>query len=241
MRMSIISDKPATLPPVFTVSAMRRGLVAALPFVLSNGVAGIVMGVAYKALGLGFGPAVLFSLVVCSATAQAVTLGMWTLPPPIAAMMVACAATNARYLVMGAHLQPVFGALRRRVMLPILFVLADASWMMTTADIARHGPDAGYLLGTSLPMVIGWIGGTALGYALPLTPGGPLAAAAALLPVAFVVTLLPTQWRGWRSAVPWAGSCAVALLVALLYDPSWAMLAGGGVGTMISLVRGEDV
>jgi predicted branched-subunit amino acid permease len=225
---------------VFTAAAVRRGFIAALPFILSNGVAGIVMGVAYRALGLGFGPAVLFSLIVFSATAQAVTLGLWALPPPIAAMMLACVATNARYLVMGAHLRHVFGGLRRRVMLPILFLLADASWLMTTADIARGGPDAGYLLGTSLPMAIGWIGGTALGYVLPLKPGGPLAAAAALLPVAFVVTLLPTQWRGWRSIAPWAASGAVALLVARLFDPSWAMLAGGGVGTLISLRRGED-
>ena len=111
-------------------------------------------------------------------------------------MMVACIATNARYVVMGAHLHQLFGGLRKRVMLPILFLLADASWVMTTADAERNGPDAGYLLGASAPMAIGWISGTGLGYELPLKPGGPLAIAAALLPAAFVVTLLPIQWRG---------------------------------------------
>ena len=38
----------------FTKVGLRRGLVAGLPFILSNGVAGIVMGVAYRGLGLDF-------------------------------------------------------------------------------------------------------------------------------------------------------------------------------------------
>ncbi len=222
--------------PTFTKAAFRRGFVAALPFILSNGVAGVVMGVAYKGLGLSVVPAVLFSLLVYSATAQAVVLGMWATPLPIAAMVIACVATNARYLLMGAHLRPLFGRLRKRVMLPILFLLADASWMMTTADAERNRPDAGYLLGTSMPMAIGWVGGTGLGYALPLNPGGPLAMAAALLPAVFVATLLPAQWRGARSIWPWSAAALSALVVTRFFGPSWAMLIGGGIGTTVSMM-----
>jgi len=213
---------------------------AALPFIVSNGIAGIAMGVAYRGLGLGFTSAVLFSLVVYSATAQAVTLGLWALPPPIAAMAVACVATNARYLVMGAHLRQVFPDVPRRLMLPILFLLADASWLMTVAEAERGRRDAGYLLGSSLPMAIGWIGGTALGHALPLMPHGPLAVAAAFLPLAFVAALLPTQWRGWWSLLPWSASAAIGLTVASTFGQSWAMLIGGGVGTLVSALRGDD-
>jgi predicted branched-subunit amino acid permease len=240
MPMTIITTNRPTPKPAFTRAAFWRGFVAALPFIVSNGVAGVVMGVAYKGLGLGLAPAVLFSLAVYSATAQAVTLGMWTLPPPVAAMAIACIATNARYLVMGAHLHQLFGHIRKRVMLPILFLLADASWLMTTADAQRNGPDAGYLLGASVPMAIGWIAGTGLGYELPLKPGGPLAIAAALLPAAFVVTLIPTQWRGGKTIWPWGVSAAVALLVGQLVGPNWAMLVGGGFGTTISLLQGND-
>jgi len=200
----------------------------------------LVMGVAYRGLDLGFVPAVLFSLVVYSATAQAVTLGLWALPPPLAAMVVACGATNARYLVMGAHLRQLFADVPRRVMLPILFLLADASWMMTVAEAERGRRDAGYLLGSSLPMAIGWIGGTGFGYALPLTPHGPLAIAAAFLPLAFVTALLPTQWRGWQSLIPWAISAAVGVAVAGTIGQSWAMLIGGGAGTLASVLRGDD-
>ena len=198
------------------------------------------MGVAYRGIGLGFTSAVLFSLVVYSATAQAVTLGLWALPPPIAAMAVACVATNARYLVMGAHLRQLFPDVPRRLMLPILFLLADASWLMTVAEAERGRRDAGYLLGSSLPMAIGWIGGTALGYALPLQPHGPLAVAAAFLPLAFVAALLPTQWRGWRSLLPWSASAAIGLTVSSTLGQSWAMLIGGGVGTLVSALSADD-
>src|SRR5712664_2772374 len=204
MVMTMIISTASARP--CTAAAFRRGFLAALPFTVSNGIAGIAMGVAYRGLGLGLTSAVLFSLVVYSATAQAVTLGLWALPPPIAAMAIACVATNARYLVMGAHLRQLFPDVPRRVILPILFLLADASWMMTVAEAERGRRDAGYLLGSSLPMAIGCIGGTALGYAAPLMPHGPLAIAAAFLPLAFVTALLPTQWRGWQSLMPWAVS-----------------------------------
>jgi len=73
-----------------------------------------------------------------------------------------------------------------------------------------------------------------------LQPHGPLAVAAAFLPLVFVVALLPTQWRGPRSLLPWVVSAAVGLAVASSLGPSWAMLIGGGTGTLISALRGDD-
>ncbi|MCW6512906.1 AzlC family ABC transporter permease [Lichenifustis flavocetrariae] len=226
--------------PAFTAAAFRRGLVAGLPFLASYGAPALVMGVAYKGLGLGFVPAVLFSLLVYSSTAQAVTLGLWALPPPIAAFVLASVATNARYLVMGAHLHQSFGRFGKCLMYPILFFLSDGSWMLTAADTERSGPDAGYLLGSSLPGWIGWVAGTGLGYLLPLKATGPFAAATAVLPLAFVITLLPTQWRGGRFIVPWLASAAGGLIAAAWLGESWAMLAGGSIGTFYSLIRGDD-
>jgi predicted branched-subunit amino acid permease len=218
-----------------TRAGVGRGFVAALPFIVSNGLAGIVMGVAYRGIGLGFTAAALFSLVVYSGTAQAVTLGLWATPPPIVAMILATLATNARYLVMGAHLQQTFTDQPRRRMLPILFLLADASWLMSSAEVGRGRRDLGYLLGASLPMAIGWMGGTVLGYALPLQPHGPLAVAGAFLPLAFVAALLPSQWQGARTLLPWSVAACVSVLVVALGAPGWAMLTGGAAGTLVAL------
>lgn len=223
-----------------TAAGFRRGLIAALPFLLSNGAAGLVMGLTYKGLGLGAEHAILFSLLVYSATAQAITLSIWAHPLPVVAMVVACIATNSRYLLMGAHLRQLFGGLAPRKMLPTLFLLADASWLMTSSDADRNGPDAGYLLGSSIPMAIGWVGGTALAYAAPLATNEPLRLAAALLPTMFIATLLPSQWKNVRSLWPWLTSAVAALLVARFVDPSWSMLIGGGCGTLVSMMERSD-
>ena len=224
---------------VFTTKGLRRGLVVATPFILSNGAAGLVMGIAYKGLGLKCATAVLFSTLVYSATAQAVTLGMWSSSPPVGPMILAILLANARYLLMGAHLRQLFERLPRKVMVPILFLLADASWMMTLSDSERSGPDAGYLLGASIPMAVGWVAGTAVGYAVPMNGGGALAATTALLPVAFIVTLLPSQWRGRSAVMPWIVSAGAAVLAATFFSPSWAVLAGGASGTFLHLVADQ--
>ncbi len=224
----------------FTAAGFRRGFLAGLPLILGSLLGGIVIGVAYKGLGFGLFAAIGFSAIVYSGTAQAVTLGMWGAPPPVAAMVLACVVANARYLVIGAHLRQLFADVPRRMMLPVLYLVGDASWMMTVAEADRGRRDAGYLLGASLPMGLGWIVGTGIGHAMPLALGGPLAVGAAFLPLGFVASLLPTQWKGMMSLLPWIASAGVAVAVAATLGGTWAMLIGGGVGTLICLMRGDD-
>ncbi len=112
--------------------------------------------------------------------------------------------------------------------------------MLTATEAERSGPDAGYLLGSSLPGWVGWVAGTGLGYLTPFRPTGPFAAAAAVLPLAFVATLLPRQWHGGRFVIPWLLSAAGGLVTATWLGGEWAMLAGGSVGTVYGLLRGTD-
>ena len=237
MLMGIIAADPPRTP--LTLGGFRRGFLAALPFLFSNGISGIVIGVAYRGLGLDLPMAALFSIAVYSGTAQAVILGMWPTAPSLVAMMLACVATNARYLFMGAHLRHLFDAVPRRRMLPILYFLADASWFMTVAEAEAGRRSPAYLLGCSVPMVTGWVGGTVLGYLLPMKPQGVLAVAATFLPLGFIVTLLPTQWRGSRSWLPWSASAVVSIVVAIKLDSTWSMLVGGLAGTAISVARND--
>jgi predicted branched-subunit amino acid permease len=239
--MGIRVDPARTGGSVCTRAGFLRGFAAALPFIVSNGVAGIAMGVAYREAGLSFMATVLFSLVVYSGTAQAVTLGLWAIPPPLAAMTLACVAANARYLVMGAHLRRIFADQPLKRMLPILFWLADASWLMSAAEVGQGRRDAGYLWGASAPMALGWVGGTMLGFTLPGRPLGPLAVAAAFLPLSFIAALLPTQWQGVRTVLPWTLAAVVSLVVAALGGHGWAVLIGGSAGTLLAAVRSDDV
>jgi 4-azaleucine resistance transporter AzlC len=227
-------------PPRGATAGFWRGFRAALPFMISTLVGGLFVGVAYRGLGLSLTAAVLFSTLVYSGTAQSVAMGLWAMPPPLFGIVIAGMMANARYLVMGAHLRHLFAGVRKRVMLPILFYMGDASWLMTISDAARNGRDVWYLLGTSVPMVTGWVAGTAIGHVMPVKPGGALAVAASFLPLAFIVTLMPSQWRGRRSLLPWGIAAATGLVVAAWAGPSWAMLVGGGAGTMVAAMRGDD-
>lgn len=222
-----------------TRAGLYRGLSAAWPFIVSNGLAGMVMGVAYREAGLSFMVSALLSLVVYSATAQAVILGLWAVPPPLAALLLACLAVNARYLLLGAHLRRIFADQPLKRMLPILYWLADASWLMTVAEAGRGRRDAGYLLGASLPMAAGWVGGTVLGYTLPARPAASMAVAAAVLPLAFIAALLPSQWQGAKSLGPWLLAAAVSACVTALGGHGWGMLLGGCAGTALAAVRSD--
>lgn len=223
--------------PLLSFSGVRRGALAALPFLVSNGLAGMIMGFAYRQAGFSSLASIGCSVVIYSATAQAVTLGMWSHPLPIAAMTGACLAINSRYLLMGAQLRPVFTRLNRRVMLLILYLLADASWLMTVSDSKRHGADAGYLFGCSLVMAVGWIGGTAAGYVLPRLSGGSMALGVSMLPLIFIATLMPAQWQDRGRALPWATSAICAILAARFIAAEWAMLVGGLAGTAIDYAK----
>ena len=231
------SDKPAA---PFTAAGFRRGVFAAIPMMIGSAVGGFAIGVAYRGIELGLASAVLLSAVVYSATAQAVTLALWSATPPIAAMMLAVLITNARYLAMGAHMRQMFPDMRRRIMAPILAITGDGAWMLTAVEAAEGRRDAGFLLGLNTPIAFGWIGGTALGYLLPVTLKGPLAIAAAFLPLGFIAALLPLQWRGKRSLLPWITAAAAGIAAASLIGHGWAMLVGGAAGTLVAAWRSDD-
>lgn len=241
MLMTITSESACVDGSSCTRAGLYRGLQAAWPFIVSNGLAGMVMGVAYHGAGLSFMASALLSLLVYSATAQAVILGLWTVPPPLPALLLACFATNARYLLMGAHLRRIFADQPLKRMLPILYCLADASWLMTAAEAGQGRRDAGYLLGASLPMALGWVGGTLLGYLLPGHPMGALAVAAAALPLSFIAALLPSQWQGANTLGPWTLAAAVSVGVTALGGHSWGMVLGGTAGTVLAAVSRDDL
>ncbi len=218
-----------------TLDAVKAGALMAWPFLISTCATGLVMGVTYRGLGIGLGEAVLLSATIFSGTAQAVTAGMLvTTPLPIVAMLLAVVGINARYLVMSAHLRRLFPDIRLRVMLPSLFLLVDGAWMITTIKADEGRRDAGFIIGPSAVMYFGWVAGTAVGHTLNLAPSGAMAAAAAFLPLGFIIAMIPSQWKGRRTFLPWLITAAVALAAMLVVPATWATLIGAAAGTLVS-------
>jgi predicted branched-subunit amino acid permease len=217
-----------------TLPGIHRGVMLGLPFMISSGITGVVMGVTYREIGLSLPLSVAVSAIVFSGTAQAATAALWTTSPvPFLAMAITVISINLRYVIMGAHLRYLFADLSPRKVIAGLFLLTDGSWAMTIRKAAQGDRDAGILLGTSLPIWVAWVTGTAAGHALGIAPTGPVAAAASFLPLGFMVALIPAQrggrliWVSWITTSITAGAALVAL------PTTWATLVGALAGIAV--------
>jgi predicted branched-subunit amino acid permease len=157
-------------------------------------------------------------------------------------MMLAILSVNARYLVMGANLRQIFSDVPLRRMLPALFLLADANWVLTVTKAEQGDRDVGLLVGSGLPMWLGWVAGTGIGYALNLAPTGALALAFGFLPLGLIVSMIPAQMKGKTRAValPWLLTAVGVWAASFVMPLTWATLAGAAVGTIVGAVRGRD-
>ena len=196
-------DAPSPDSP-YSGRGILEGLRIGLPFLLSAGVTGMIMGLTYRELGFDLASAGLLSLLIFSGTAQAVTAGMLVQPHlALAPMALALASVNARYFIMSAHLRHLFPDLKLFRALPTLFLLVDPGWALTVNRAAEGRRDFGILCGIGLQNIVGWVGGTLLGFSLGVAPSGALSAGAAFLPFGLIVAVLPGQWRRRMTILPW--------------------------------------
>lgn len=220
----------------FTMHGVRSGAFLGWPLLLSTGASGLVMGIACKNVGMSLLLSALFSAGVFSGTAQGLAVQLWSSSPPMIPILLAAVAVNVRYLVMGARLAAIYPDVPRRIMLPIMAIYGDGSWLIAASEFERGRRDAGVLLGASAMTISGWVGGTIIGHIAGVALDGPVAAAAAFLPLGFIVAYVPGQWRGRMTALPWiiAGSLSAASL--RIVAPHWAMLIGGLAGTICAAI-----
>ncbi len=234
--------RPAnTAAPAFTFPGIVLGFRIGLPLMISSFLTGMVMGVTYHKLGIELVHAIALSAVVFSGTAQAVTATMMMVSPlPVAAMALALIGVNARYLVMSAQLRTLFPDVKPKRMLPALFLLVDAGWLITVSRAEKGQRDAGLLLGSGLAMYLGWVAGTSAGHMLGLAPSGPLATGIAFLPLGFIVAIVPSQWKGSRTLPSWLLTAVAALAAFTLVPAAWAALIGAACGTILAALRDND-
>jgi predicted branched-subunit amino acid permease len=219
----------------FSMRGVQSGAILGLPLLLSTGAAGLVMGIACRQAGMSLPLAALFSAGVFSGTAQALAVQLWAATPPLFAILFAAGAVNVRYLVMGARLAAIYPDVPRRIMLPTMAIYGDGSWLIAASEVERGRRDAGVLLGASAVTILGWVGGTIAGFIAGVALAGPWAAAAAFVPLGFIVAYVPDQWRGRMTALPWAVAGTISIISLQFVAPQWAMLTGGFAGTMLAV------
>src|SRR5579885_91065 len=129
----------------------RRGLLDGarmiLPLALGAFTYGVVFGVLARQAGLSILEALLMSSLVFAGASQFVALGLWTLPLPVAAIILTTLIVNLRHMLMGAALRPWFGRLSALRAYGSMFLMTDENWAMTMRQFAVGYHDAAFLLG----------------------------------------------------------------------------------------------
>src|SRR5262245_49480660 len=223
------------------VAAVRRRLVIdAVGIALSVFAFGVVFGLAAREAGFSIVEGLAMSLLVFGGAAQFAAVGLITQGVPWLGIVVLTAFLNARHLLYSAALAPWFAGTSRRIRAASAHVLTDEQFALVMPafrslgrfDLASYALAAGF---TFIPWVgatiVGFVGGELLPEPEVLGLDVVFPAAMAGLTVALVVdrrTLVAALMGG-----------ALALVVALLIQPSIGVLAGGLAAPLVALLIRE--
>jgi 4-azaleucine resistance transporter AzlC len=218
-------------------SSLARGFVACLPVAASVGAYGAVMGVLAQQHDISWPTLLLMNLLCFAGSAQFVMVDMWTSPLPLAAMALAVAAINLRYLLIGASLRPLFAGRSLWHKITHMHLVADENWAVTMAAQREGRADTGYLLGGGLCVQLFWSAGTLSGLLFGAAVRDPSAWALDFAFTAVFTALAVSLWRGKRDVLPWVAAGAVAIVAERLIPGKWYILIGALAGALGAAIQ----
>lgn len=229
---------------VFTRRGFAEGMRLALPTFPALIALGLAFGGAASARGMTLGQAMSMSTFVAAGAAQMLSLELWRAHwdwAAIVTIMLVTATVNARFVLMGASLQPwMRGAPLGQKALG-LFWLFDTSWLITARHEREGGRDMAVFVGAGSFSWAIWVAATLPGYFAGSLIADPKRYAIDLVLPLFFAALAVPLWRGLKvSALPWAVAGVVALAVQQLV-PGYAFIIVGALSGAVTgaLSRGR--
>ena len=195
-----------------------QGFLVGVPISIAVGLYGLVMGVLAAAQGLTWLELLVKSFAVFAGASQLVVVERWG--SPVWVLLIATAAVNLRYLMVGLSLREVLDDARWPLRLASLWYAADENWALTLSRRAKdRGIGAGFLLGSGLAVLLFWqLGGQiglAFGNQLP-DPEGTIATLG--FDFAFPAIFLALTLSFAKTALDWlAIACAALAAIGLYY------------------------
>ena len=228
--------------PVITLAGCALGARLTLPFLPSVIVFAGAYGAAAVAKGLTLTEALAMSAFVYAGVSQLVALEQWgggLTGLGVAALLVSTLAVNARMILQGATLQPWMRSLSPRAAYPSLFLLTDATWLVSARYEAEGGRDLGVFLGSGLFLWALWVGATAPGYLAGALIADPARFGLDLVMPIMFASMGVGLWKGRAETVAWSVAGAVALAVSLSVPGYWFIVAGALAGAGAAALLGE--
>lgn len=224
--------------PTFTwagvVDGARKGILIA-PTLIAFGLG---VGLLAASKGLSVLEITLMSAWMYAGGAQMATLQVWAEPIPLFALVFTVLAMNARYILLSASLRPYFGTLPWWQVYPGLAIFGDGNWMLTMREInAQRRPDAGFLLGSGLVMIVPWTASTVIGHLFGQILADPRRFGVDFMLAAFFATMAVGFFRAMHSIAPLAVAIIVAVVVEKLAPGPWYLFAGALAGSIAGALR----
>ncbi|MEI2733450.1 MAG: AzlC family ABC transporter permease [Rhodoblastus sp.] len=219
-----------------------RGMVESLPFQPGALIFGLAVGAVANQKGLTLAEAIGQSAIVYAGASQMLTLQIWTPDWTLGALLAAMgvtAAINARFLLMSATFRPWIEGLDRRLVYSSLLFLTDASFAIGARHHAGGGRDHGPVIGANVPLYLGWVAVTAIGFVAGALVARPERYGLDLvLPIVFATLTVPMVRRAKRFA-PLVIAGLVAIVVSL-FAPGWFIVAGALAGALSAALIDEE-
>lgn len=230
----------APSPTEPAASASRADFVAGMlrcaPVALGVLAYGLVFGALTGQAGLTLGEAAAMSLVVFSGSAQFVALGLWAMPPPVAALAATTLLINFRFFLMATTMQRVLAGWPRGRAIAAIFLMTDENWALTMAAGERPALGA-FFLGTGLLLYAAWAAATVLGHLIGAEVADPKRWGLDFAFTAMFLALAVTLGKRKPQVLVWIASAGVALLADRLLGGSLPIILGGLAGAGIAALK----
>lgn len=228
------TSEPLLTPYIMQPRRVGAEFLRLLPISLFVVAFGAAFGLAAVQAGLVPAEATLMSLLVFAGASQFAALDMWGEQVSLLPLAAVVFAINARHILMGASLYPVFRRLPPLRRYGLLLVLTDANWAIAAQDYQNGRHNLEVILGGGLALALAWLVGTALGAWFGQLLEDPRSLGLDMVLGCFLLSMALGGRKSPRILVAW-GVAAVASVLAWYYLPPHAhvvagALAGGLVG-----------
>jgi predicted branched-subunit amino acid permease len=227
-----------TQKPTFTwhgvVDGAHKGLLIA-PTLIAFGLG---VGLLAASKGLSVSEIALMSAWVYAGGAQMATLQVWTEPLPVFALVLTVLAMNARYICSARRCGRISARCRSGKSIRGSRSSATATGCSRCAKVNEgRRPDAGFLLGSGLVMILPWTASTVAGHLFGQILGDPRRFGIDFLLAAFFAVMSVGFLRKARSIAPLLVAIAVAVAVQKMVPGPWYLFAGALAGSLAGALR----
>lgn len=217
-------------------SPFQRGLRAGIPVAIAGVAVAVSFGVLARPV-LGSVETIVMSAIVFAGSAQFGSVAVLAAGGGPLAAIVAGILLNSRYVPMGVALAPSLegGRLIRALKAQ---AMVDYSWAAAMKGGGRF--DVPYMIGLTVPMYIGWVGGTAVGVLAGDVIGDPETLGLdAIFPAFFLALLMGTEAGKTVKATLAAAAGGLIALALIPITPPGLPIIAACLAALVGLERGR--